>query len=120
MIIEEQQLSEEDNEELFLNEMKYIEETFPNAKFSICIPIGELDNIISKEKTIILKRQYLDDNSLWKNDFYVINCDVMSVRNVIYEMINQDIEGRGNHIFLEDIDQSSSDNDTQFNIYFGS
>ena len=115
-------------EEQYEQEMKYIEETFPDCKFSICIPKDELDNVISKEKTIILKHDwyeyYIDANdetqSISKRNFYVISSNVMSIRNIIHEMIKQDVECWGDHRFLESIYPTRKENETQFELWFGS
>ena len=61
-------------EEQYEEEMKYMDETFPDCKFSICIPKDELDNVISKEKTIILKHDwyeyYINANDETKSSFH--------------------------------------------------
>jgi len=115
-------------EEQYEEEIKYMEETFPDCKFSICIPKDELDNVISKEKTIILKHgwfdYYIDVNneikSNWKQNFYVVSCDVMSIRNIINELIKQEIYCEGDHQFLECIKPTHVGNETQFDLWYGS
>jgi hypothetical protein len=115
-------------EEQYEQERKYIEETFPDCNFTIDIPIDELDNVISKEKTIILRHRwyeyYIDTDgnlqSISKRNFYVISSNVMSIKNIIHEMIKQDVKCWGDHRFLESIYPSSKENETQFELWFGS
>tara|TARA_R110000803_G_scaffold126854_1_gene194400 strand:+ start:578 stop:979 length:402 start_codon:yes stop_codon:yes gene_type:complete len=121
-------ISDEELELHYHQEQEQIENMFPNCNFTIAIPLVELDTIISKEKTIILKHDwneyYRDQNNQLKfekrRNFYVISCDVMSVKNIIYEMIKQQVDCWGDHRFLEGITPCFEGNDTQFDLYFGS
>ena len=112
-----------DTDDEYQKEYEYIESEFPNAKFSICIPMCDLDNVISNEKTIIIRRNYYCycyDMNDKKRDHYVITHDNMTYRNVIHEMIRQDISFDCNHRFLEAIEPTHKDNHTQFQFSMGS
>ena len=115
-----------DNDEECQAVIEYMDKTFADAEFSVCLEIDELDDIISNEKIIVIKNSkvdYYDEDAKdfeWKHYFHVIQLDVMSKRNIIFELIKQGVEGDGDHRFLEAIIPTTKGNTTQFDLWWGS
>jgi hypothetical protein len=118
-------MSDSDDDEI-LAEIEYMDKTFADAEFSVCLKIDELDDIVSTEKTIVIKNS---QEAWWEPEtremgfnhfFYVIKLDVMSKRNIIFELIKKGLEGDGDHRFLESISPTREGNNTQFELSWGS
>jgi hypothetical protein len=90
-------------------ESEYMFNTFPKAQFEICIPMNELDKILTDEKEIII----LDDNNCTcfmntkvkknKGVNYSITGDNITYRYVIEKLIEYGFKKKCNHMFLEGI-----------------
>ena len=121
MIRKYEEIAQGDNYDI---EIEYMHHTFPNSKFCICIPIDELDDVISKEKKIYLKHTYLEYDiwigiNKYKTVYYTVECEKMSKRNIIYKLISQGVEGKEYYHYLEDITRTHQDNNTNFELHFG-
>ena len=132
-------MNEEDLDELKYNKLyKDLDEIFPNCPFSIsCIDdIMELDEVFTKEKTIIIKDNRasqwnyyysnIDKNELSQYVNYLVvkqkNNKPITLRQVLTEMsnsvhYNDDIISEDFHNFLEGFDKTT---DIQYVAYFGS
>jgi len=112
-----------DEDEAFYKEQyDYMEQEFKDAKFCVCFSIDELDEVISKEKSIVVVNTFCfcyGEALKGRRRFYVIHNDKMTLRNIIHSLIEQGIEPKCNHQFLEGID-AWGDNDTQFELSWGS
>jgi len=118
--------------EKYEKEMEIINNMFPDAKFSICIDLEDMEEVLSKEKEIVLKNTYccfcyksdfnplsMNTTGLSKrpNDYFVIKGDNLTYKYVIQELISQGFDPRCDHSFLEGFQQTS---DVQFDICLGS
>ena len=96
---------------------------FPDAKFSIGLPIEEMNEILTDKKQIIVKHTftcYCWDNQPKVPVYYHIKCEVMSIKNILQELIRQDTqEYYCNHNHLEGIDETK-DSDCQWELFFAS
>ena len=132
-------MNEEDLDELKYNKLyKDLDEIFPNCPFSIsCIDdIMELDEVFTKEKTIIIKDNRasqwnyyysnIDKNELSQYVNYLVvkqkNNKPITLRQVLTEMsnsvhYNDDIISEDFHNFLEGFDKTT---DIQYVACFGS
>jgi len=132
-------MNEEDLDELKYNKLfKDLDEIFPNCPFSIsCIDdIMELDEVFTKEKTIIIKDNRasqwnyyysnIDKNELSQYVNYLVvkqkNNKPITLRQVLTEMsnsvhYNDDIISEDFHNFLEGFDKTT---DIQYVASFGS
>jgi len=124
---------EDDNDEcktIIIDEwFDYLQERFKNAKFVISMDKNELKEILTAEKTIVIKQEFncycfngvceCCNEALIrpKTRYFVIKNDIMSVENVIDELIKQDCKTYCNHNFLEFFDKQT---DVQFGMFFGS
>ena len=100
----------------------YLGERFKDAKFTICMDNKELKEILTTEKVIIVKQDFScscfnEELIRPKTRFFTIKNDIMSVENVIDELIKQDCKADCNHSFLEFFEKKT---DVQFDIFFGS
>jgi hypothetical protein len=132
-------MNEEDLDELKYNKLfKDLDEIFPNCPFCIsCIDdIMELDEVFTKEKTIIIKDNRasqwnyyysnIDKNELSQYVNYLVvkqkNNKPITLRQVLTEMsnsvhYNDDIISEDFHNFLEGFDKTT---DIQYVASFGS
>jgi len=92
-----------------------IHEMFPNANFVISIPIEELDDVISTEPLIILKLTHTC--YCYKNpkvpEWFNIRCTKMTNKNILNELIKQNLTLNCNHRFIEGFFKQT---DTQYEI----
>jgi hypothetical protein len=105
----------------FEEEQQKMNEMFPNCKFSICIDIDEMNDIISEEPQIII--QCNPCNGYCKksgNRIYIYvynNGNGITNKDMIQAMIDANYDPDCNHIFLETWEQM---NDVTFYPLFGS
>lgn len=108
------------NEDEYELECKLIEEEFPNAKFTICIPYNELDDVITSKNEIIIKCDYkcfCYDEIQRPNDFYIVKGECITNRTCIKKLIEEGFNPECNHHFLEGFQQTT---DVQFVAMMGS
>ena len=118
-----------DEDKIFDEWVDYLQERFTGANFTISMDKKELNKILSTEKIIIIKQDFNcycfdgyceccnEEIERPKTKYFVIKNDIMSVENVIDELIKQDCKTYCNHNFLEFFDKQT---DIQFGMSFGS
>ena len=122
--------NEEDfDEEAHNIEYEQLKTMFPNANFSICMSISELDDIVSTDKKIIIKCEHnCFCYSVYKRRaayFTVHNLNNAGISNkmIIQVLINAEYETGCDHIYLEKIERNmkiSPNSVKQFVPFFGS
>ena len=97
-------------------EYNKIEEMFPNAKFTVSIPIEDLDDVVSTEPVIIVKLDYTCycySKRPKEPVRFKIQCAKMTNKNILKELINQNLTLKCNHRFIEGFFKKT---DTQYDI----
>jgi len=123
---------EEKSREIIIDEwFDYLNERFNGADFTISFDKKELKEILTDKKIIIVKQDFNcycfngfceccnKEIERPKTRFFIIKNDVMSVENVIDELIKQDCKTYCNHHFLEFFEKTKN-SDIQFKMCFGS
>jgi len=123
------------NEDSDFNELTdYLDERFAGANFTISMDKNELKEILTTKKMIVIKQDFncccfkcycfnCDDECCNeelikpKTRYFVIKNDIMSVENVIDELIKQDCKTYCDHNFLEFFEKQT---DIQYGMSFGS
>ena len=108
--------TQEKTEEQYQTEFNLINEMFSDAKFNVSIDIDELDDVLSTEKTIVVKQTFTChcySNCNKHPSFYIIRGETMSQKYVIQELINQKFKIECDHQFIEGFDKL---NETQFEV----
>ena len=102
----------------------YLQERFAGANFTISMDKKELNKILSTEKRIVIKQDFncycfdgCCNEERPKTRFFVIRNDIMSVENVIDELIKQDCNTYCDHHFLEFFDKKT---EVRFEMIYGS
>ena len=109
----------EKTEEEYEKEFKELDEMFPNANFTVSIPIEDIDDIVSTENVIMVKCSYnchcysaCPKVPNWFN----IRCPTdgkITNRTILNELVKQNLNLECNHQFIEGFDQLT---DIQFDI----
>jgi len=118
----------ETSEDIAMREIEIIDKMFPNAKFTVAIPLSEIDDVVSENDHIILKKDmscYCYDglqNHPKAEWFLVKRPEGQKLTNavIIRELIKQNLELDCNHCFLESFDRYPKDSECQFEIGTGS
>ena len=106
------------SEDEYIIEHNKLNKLFPNCDFCVCIDFNKMNEIISKEKTIIL--QY-DEFGRDKKHYFVVSGDKLTYEYVIKQFMNYKVDfTKTDHRFLEDISRKLNNNDTHFVMDFGS
>lgn len=109
------------NEQEYLEEQRIIEEMFPNADFSICLELGEFEEVMSNEEQIVIQLKpckiVCGETGNTKYVYVNNNGNGIRVKDMINAMIEQDCSPSCNHHFLEGFDKI---NEITFEPYFGS
>lgn len=107
--------------EQYEREFRMIEDMFPNAKFNVCIPIEDLDNIITDEKEIIvIQKIHCYCYKRKRTKYFTIKCnenEFLTNKYIITELMNQKMKMQCNHRFLEEIHKNK---ENIYEIYAGS
>tara|TARA_R100000951_G_scaffold2414_1_gene3800 strand:+ start:4180 stop:4638 length:459 start_codon:yes stop_codon:yes gene_type:complete len=105
-------------------DIEFINNRFPDAKFTICLKPDELNDKISDEKQIVIKQTfscYCHDTTANYDrpqpKFFVITNDNMTIENILDELIRQNMTADCNHQFFEGFYQAT---DAQYEMRFGS
>ncbi len=100
--------STEKTDEQIQLDYETILQMFPNAKFTIGIPLEELDNVVSNNKTIYIKSVHncycYDDRPKRKIDRFIIKSSKnvkITNKMVLCELIKQDFVLDCHHHFVE-------------------
>jgi hypothetical protein len=116
------------NEDDYEHEYEEMRRLFPNAKFDICVGLGELDDVLSHDDNICIM--------ITHNCYYYTNCpreiDCIIVHNTsgngktnanaIRAMIEYNYDSECSHCFFEGFEQIRVDDNNLpvFKAYFGS
>jgi len=79
---------------------------FPDAEFTVCISISQLDELVTDLHQIVIRSDYgcyCYGDQPRKTEYYYIAGERITYKLVIDELINQGLELDCNHQFLEDI-----------------
>lgn len=109
--------SEEFDEEKYEEEMRKIDEEFPDVKFTIAIPYDELDDVVIDGNQLVIEHDYTciccDGRGLPSNKvFFNINSPDKPITNrlIINELIKHNFDPGCNHHFLEFINKKNKNN----------
>lgn len=99
---------EEKNDRIFEFHHKIVNKLFPNAKFSMCLELKELDEVVTKRKKIKFIQTFncccYGVNQKKEKTFIIKSKEPMTRRYIINELIKQDFTIDCDHIFLEHIE----------------
>lgn len=102
-------------------EMRIIDEMFPNCLFSICIDLDEMDDVISEEPQIIIQhnpcRGYCEMSGNREYIYVKNNGNGITNKDIIEAMIEAEFDPKCNHFFLEGFHQINA---ITFSPMFGS
>lgn len=105
-----------------INEYEEINNMFPNAPFSICLRLNELNKVVTTEKIIIIQCDfncYCYDDCPRNTEYFIIEGEHITNKYIIEELIKQGLKIECNHDFLESIDKMPN-SETKFKLWFGS
>ena len=111
-----------DEDELFLEEFRQIDEIFGETDFTVSISLDELDDLITDKKQIVIKCDYicycykLEPRN---TEYFVINGDRLTNKYVLLELKNQKLCLDCNHCFIEGF-YKCDNSDIQFGLRIGS
>ena len=109
----------EKTEDEYEKEFELIQEMFPDANFTVSIPIEELDDVVSTEQTIVMKLNYnchCYSECPKVCDWFNIRCNTdgkITNRTILNELIKQNLKLECDHQFIEGFDKTT---DVQFEI----
>ena len=109
----------EKTEEEYENEFEKLEEMFPDASFTVSIPIEDIDDVVSTENIIMVKCSYkccCYSTCPKVSEWFNIRCptdDKITNRTILNELMKQNLKLECNHQFIEGFDQIT---DIQFDI----
>lgn len=119
-------MSEEDvfDDEAYERNERIISAMFPRVKFSVCIDLEELDEVLSNEAQIVIKCShncYCYDRCPRPNDYIVVrgNGRPITVKDAIKRMEEEGYDSDCNHQFLEGFWKRKPDS-IEFEAWFGS
>jgi hypothetical protein len=104
-------------------DMIFFETEYPDLKFSICcINSKDIHNVVSYEKTIILKNTYTCycyDGNYKPSDYIIIKSKngKITYHDIFYQLEQQNFETGCNHNFLEGLNKISN---CEYEMLFGS
>ena len=107
----------------FEKEMEALDRIFPDANFTICIGLAELDTVISNDDVIVIKIDhecYCYDQNPRKADIIVVynkTGEGITNKDAIDSMIEYGYDPACNHVFFEGFKHVA---DCIFKTYFGS
>ena len=81
-------------EEQYEAEMKLIDEMFEDANFNVAIDIEELDELLTEQKHIIIKSNYICycyDNEPRQTEYFEICGECITNKFVLNELIRQNL-----------------------------
>lgn len=112
----------EKTEEYYDYQSEQIDKMFPDAKFTIAIPLEEMDDVITDKIKIKIKYEYFcycyRDNPK-KTTYINLKGDKITNRYVLEELIKKKFNIKCNHHFIEGI-YVSSEMDCDFELSTGS
>tara|TARA_R110000751_G_scaffold154789_1_gene259910 strand:- start:202 stop:573 length:372 start_codon:yes stop_codon:yes gene_type:complete len=108
-------MEQTDEDLLRADEIDRVFELFKDAKFNVSYDEDQLEHEISlaSEICIIQTRKCYCYTGLYnerkpkRNKYFIIKCERMTVKNVIFELIKQKLNPNCNHGFLEGIEISN-------------
>ena len=110
-----------DNDDLiYEEEQRQLNEIFGDTDFTISIALDELDELLTERNRVIIKSNYkcyCYDNEPRNTDFFIICGDKITIKYVLLELKKQGLHLDCNHNFIEFFQK---DNECQFTIGTGS
>ena len=109
----------EKTEAEYEQEFEQLEAMFPDAKFTVSIPIEDIDEVVSTEPTIMVKCSYnchCYSESPKVADWFNIRCNNdgnITNRTILMELMNNNLSLECDHHFIEGFDMIT---DVQFNV----
>lgn len=85
-------------------EIELIETMFPNAQFTVSIPIEELDDVVTNEPVIMVKQTYTCHcytNCNRQTEWYSIRGSNITNKYILNELIKQGLKLECDHQFIE-------------------
>ena len=113
------------SEEEYLKEIEIIYKMFPNAKFSVCIDLNMMNDVLTEKDIIVIKSDYscyCYRDCPRNTDFFIIHRPQngkITYRHILTELMNQGLDLDCNHSFIEDI-YPSKNTDCQYQLWLGS
>jgi hypothetical protein len=95
---------------------------FPEASFTICLSLSELDEVLTNQKIIIIEVDfncYCYDEYKRNTEYYVIEGDHITNKYIIEQLIKHGLKIECDHHFLEYI-QKTPNSETKYKLWFGS
>jgi len=110
------------NEEQFERDEQQKALMFPNANFVIAIDLADLDNIVSDEKTIVIKQTYTCYcyTHHKPTEYYIITGEKITNKYILLKLIEEGLNLDCNHMFIEGFHKYPEDSRCQFEIITGS
>ena len=103
-------------------EIEEIDKQFPDAQFSISLPLAELDNIVINSNKVAIKcdfKCYCYSESPRISEHFICNKSKKGItnRDIVNCLIENKFDPGCDHRFLEQFDV---DTDSQISVWFGS
>jgi Na+-transporting NADH:ubiquinone oxidoreductase subunit NqrF len=117
-------LDEDYDEETYLKEQEEIERLYPNAKFTICVSLQDLDDLVTEETNIVVKTSfncmcYDYCDVVRQSEYYYISGDKLTNGYIIQHLIEHGLSLDCNHCFLEGFHKSANSS-VQYEMVIGS
>jgi hypothetical protein len=110
-----------DNDDLiYEEEQRQINEIFGDTEFTISIALDELDELLTERNRVIIKSDYkcyCYDNEPRNTDYFIICGDSITIKYVFLELKRQGLHLECNHHFIEGFQK---DSDVQYSFHLGS
>jgi len=96
-----------DSEDEYVKDYKKVLEMFMDAEFNVAIPSNELDDVVSTDKTIIIKHTrscYCYGDEPLPTQYFTVECEnhnELTNKYIIHELIKQNLRMNCNHVYLE-------------------
>ena len=109
----------EKTEDEYEHEFELLEQMFPDAEFTVSIPIEEIDDVISTEPIIIMKLNYncrCYSESPKVADWFNIRCNTdgkITNKTILKELLMQNLKLECDHRYIEGFQKIT---DVQFEI----
>ena len=109
----------EKTEDEYEQEFQLLEEMFPDAQFTVSVPIEEIDDVVSTEPIIIMKLNYNCHcycESPKVSDWFTICCNsdgTITNKTILTELMKQNMKLECDHRYIEGFDKIT---DVQFEI----
>ena len=109
----------EKTEEEYVQEFELLEQMFPDAEFTVSIPIEEIDDVVSTEPIIIMKLNYnchCYSDSAKVADWFNIRCNTdgkITNKTILNELVRQNMKLECDHRYIEGFQKIT---DVQFEV----